>query len=52
LLFTTYEYDGEITENGRGGAFFEYEIDMENTEILLKMLNTSYGTLEEVERYC
>jgi hypothetical protein len=50
LLFTTYEYDDENTENGTGGACSEYEIVAENTERLSKMLKTSYGTLEEMER--
>jgi hypothetical protein len=52
LLFTTYEYDDEITENGTGGAGNKNEIDAENTQRLPKMLKTYYGTLEEVERYC
>jgi len=52
LLFTAYEYDNEITENGTGGACSEYEMDEENTERLPKMLKTSYETLEAVERYC
>jgi len=50
LLFTTNEYDDEITENGTGGACSDYEIHEENMERLSKMLKTSYGTLEELER--
>jgi len=49
LLFTTYEYDYESTENGTGGTCSEYEIDAEITERFSKMLKTSYWTLEELE---
>jgi hypothetical protein len=52
LLFTTYEYDDEITENATSGACSVYEIDAGKTERFSKMLKISYGILEEVESYC